>query len=706
MTMTMVLVGMLAQTLDEIALQGDDTVITQSVRVKPGTYRIPDAKADGIVRIKGEDLTIDFQGAVLIGATEDAKPDQFRGFGVIADECRNLTVKNLVVRGMKVGMYFKRCDGLTVTGCDVSGNFRQHLKSTPRAEDQGDWLWAYENDNNEWFRYGAGIYVENSKNVTLSRNRGRNGQNGICFSKVNDSWVIDNDMSFMSGWGLAMWRSCRNDVSNNKFDWCIRGFSYKTYHRGQDSAGILLYEQCHDNVFAYNSATHGGDGFFLYAGNETLERTGVGGCNRNVLYRNDFSHAAANGIEATFSDGNVFAENIMEECEHGVWAGYSYNTVIVGNVIRNCPNGISIEHGHDTLIEGNTFENDSVGVHVWWSPSERVKGRPYEKKQDTTSHGYTLARNTFKGGRAAIWLGATSDVRITENVIDSPLALRIQGKSEKIQVDVFDGKVDGPQPERVKLAVPKHELRVPATKGTQEALLPKGAPRGWRFIFVDEWGPYDFSGVRLHPNEVLAWGSAELQMLGPDVEFKVQDVMGGVTVEPLSGRLPAKLKVTMDGQAMRSFSFTVRAGEETVKATGVLMRSSWEVKFFNWGDQGPKQAPADWAALVAGKPVATRMLERLDNPWSGEDRVPGDFFATLATTRMDLPAGQYEIGTNSDDGVRVYVDDKRVIDNWDWHMPEDDKALVALEAGEHRFRVEHFEIDGHQQLRFWIRPVK
>jgi len=99
---------------------------------------------------------------------------------------------------------------------------------------------------------------------------------------------------------------------------------------GQDSAGILIYEQSNKNTFAYNSVTHGGDGFFLWAGQSTMD-TAKGGCNDNVVYGNDFSHAPTNGIEATFSR-NHFVNNLLRECWHGFWTGYSYDTLMSGNL--------------------------------------------------------------------------------------------------------------------------------------------------------------------------------------------------------------------------------------------------------------------------------------------------------------------------------------------------------------------------------------
>jgi hypothetical protein len=86
--------------------------------------------------------------------------------------------------------------------------------------------------------------------------------------------------------------------------------------------------------------------------------------------------------------------------------------------------------------------------------------------------------------------------------------------------------------------------------------------------------------------------------------------------------------------------------------------------------------------------------------------VPADHFATVSMAEIELPAGRYELRTISDDGVRVIVDGRRVIDNWTWHPPAENLAEIDLEAGKHALRIEHFEIDGVAQLQFWLAPAK
>ena len=58
----------------------------------------------------------------------------------------------------------------------------------------------------------------------------------------------------------------------------------------------------------------------------------------------------------------------------------------------------------------------------------------------------------------------------------------------------------------------------------------------------------------------------------------------------------------------------------------------------------------------------------------------------------------------TDDGIRVWVDKRLIIDDWTWHAPKENVATVELQAGEHDFRVEHFEIDGYAQLQLARAP--
>ena len=55
-------------------------------------------------------------------------------------------------------------------------------------------------------------------------------------------------------------------------------------------------------------------------------------------------------------------------------------------------------------------------------------------------------------------------------------------------------------------------------------------------------------------------------------------------------------------------------------------------------------------------------------------------FGMVAHTRLPLAKGAWEFSTLSDDGVRVTVDGKPVIENWAWHGPTRNTGQLTLEA--------------------------
>src|SRR5690606_28521285 len=158
----------------------------------------------------------------------------------------------------------------------------------------------------------------------------------------------------------TLFRSSRNMIAHDRMDWNVRGYSHGFFNRGQDSAALLMYEQSSENVVAFNTMTHSGDGLFLWAGQHTMD-TGEGGSNDNLFYRNDFSFAPTNGIEATFSR-NAFVANRIEGSWHGLWGGYSWESVILGNAFSNNAEAIAIEHGQVNAIAGNTFSGDTTAI--------------------------------------------------------------------------------------------------------------------------------------------------------------------------------------------------------------------------------------------------------------------------------------------------------------------------------------------------------
>lgn len=746
----------------EIVIDRDDIDIHESVKVKPGVYHVPDLNGDGVLRVQGMNLTVDLTGVTIVGSKEGALPDSFEGIAVRVVMSAEVTVKGGTLRGFRGGVYLQESTSCAVEGVDVSDNRAQRLKSTPsRCDDGADWLAPHFNDENEWWtNHGAGIYLDRCGHCTVKGCTGRRTQNGIALRSTHDTVVIDNDMSWMSGWGIAMWRSSKNEISHNRCDYGVRGYSFGRYDRGQDSSGILMFEQCSDNVIAYNSATHGGDGIFMYAGHETTQRTGEGGCNRNLLYRNDFSHAVANAIECTFSDENRFIENILDDSNYGVWAGYSYNTEIAGNLCRGERiAGVAIEHGHENRIEGNLFEDCRIGVELWWNENADFMKGPYGQKQNCRSEDYDISLNTFTRCPLGLRIGSTARASVNSNEFSKCSRLadlagpcpdfdftmnRILGESpgwfrndtgarleigpcwwEKGQPASTDDLACSLGPDTLKLDLGKVRGRTaePGLQGTMHATLVDLAgpgpfvagkstdPRaqGMNAIVVDEWGPCDPSVPKIFPTRQCAWNEAEIFLFGTEKHI-------GLQAENASAELKGRtIVVKPDNDKPGAHPFTLNLvipGLGKLTATGTILVASWDVEFRAWnpgegehGGYAKRLDDAHWNKLMAEPALVKATLPALQRPWENL-KVPHDHFTTRATATMTLPAGKWRLTTVSDDGVRVLVDGKKVIDNWTWHGPAPDEAVVTLADGAHEIVVEHFEIDGAEALEFTLEPVE
>jgi Nitrous oxidase accessory protein len=722
----------------------------------------PDTREDGsgaAVVVEGDGITVDFNGLTLRGTPDTAEPDARKGTGILV-RGKNITIKNARVHGYKVGLLAKNAPGLKLIDCDFSYNWKQRLKSTREREDLSDWMSFHQNEKGEWLRFGAGIYLDSCDGFLVRGCRITGGQCGLMVSRSNRGLAYNNDFSFLSAIGVGLYRSSDNRVLHNKIDWCVRGYSHGVYNRGQDSAGILVFEQCHRNTFAYNSVTHGGDGFFLWAGQTTMD-TGKGGCNDNVLFANDFSHAPTNGIEATFSR-NVFASNLLLECWHGVWGGYSYDTKITGNTFGWNAEAIAIEHGQDNLIADNRFLGDRTAVRLWSNKSAPDPNWGYPKHRDTRSRDYAVRGNSFQDVDVALDVRDTSGVRVAENNTfrETGMRLKLTGDTPGLVMaergDTAAAPVLRPLtpsagviPDALSTAAYLATFRsaawdpfrvqgkplVAPLKDGQKPFLPPDALRGRRYILVDEWGPYDF-------RRPILWAQGtgketgnmrRFDILGPKGTWKVKSLSPGVTLSATSGAVPGEVTATFaspDGGAAGAVDVRVEleyVGAATTDYRGIVTTAGkpvafgfsefrlpidWKVRWFRWDDDtDPRTKAEPFAALIAGTPLAEETRQGdLSYAWGGAPKagVPADRFATVAEGTFTAPPGDYVLEITTDDGCRVTLDGKPVLtDAWKYQGPTPYSRKVTLTGPPgtlHTLRVEHFEIDGYSTLQVRLRP--
>jgi hypothetical protein len=160
----------------------------------------------------------------------------------------------------------------------------------------------------------------------------------------------------------------------------------------------------------------------------------------------------------------------------------------------------------------------------------------------------------------------------------------------------------------------------------------------------------------------------------------------------------ARIYPILNAQAVRGFSSLT---DELDKEIIVLPPMTWNVRFHSWQRVGPMEPPADWEAVLTSP-----ILEELQmSPLSFHrahglptKRVPTDHFAVVATTEVVLSKGEYGFTIRFDDGVRLWVDNKIVFENWNFNHQTVKSVVVVLESGKHAIKVEYFQIDGGYAL--------
>jgi glucose/arabinose dehydrogenase len=204
---------------------------------------------------------------------------------------------------------------------------------------------------------------------------------------------------------------------------------------------------------------------------------------------------------------------------------------------------------------------------------------------------------------------------------------------------------------------------------------------------------------------------------------------------------PAGLRVALDGQPgttpleVRSVVGVVR----TLEALSPQVKDGTTYVFERWADgaTGPREFPtpskdtryrAVFRAVVDPSPAYGLRAEYFDTAhltgvkrervdptvdfrWktgSPDPALDGNTFSVRWTgSVVPRHSGTYTFYTQSNDGVRLWVDGRLLIDHWTRHETTEDSATLALEAGRaYSLRMEFFEHSGLATARlFWSSPT-
>ena len=208
-----------------------------------------------------------------------------------------------------------------------------------------------------------------------------------------------------------------------------------------------------------------------------------------------------------------------------------------------------------------------------------------------------------------------------------------------------------------------------------------------RPIIVDEWGPYDWKSPKLWPAGRSDETPLTLRVLGPPgrVDGDERARRDGVADSRASCCARSIVTPATTRRSISRVTLDYRGGEVDLSPRRAQRRRDsptrsatrrffapidWTINFFEYGDgTDPVKQPAAFAKLTAGAPLKTLSANRLDyiSGRALEDGVPRDRVALVAQGKTTLPPGTYMLQVISDDGVRVWMDDAVIIDEWTPH---------------------------------------
>ena len=625
--------------------RGAPLVVSADLRLEPGDYLRPDPGGRGVLRLEGhKGVTLDLRGVRLRGAEAGAAPDEFTGAGLVLRDCEDVRVLGGSFGGYRIAVRVEGCDGVSLEGLTVDPAAGERLVGSDALPHPHDRLELRSARSEHWLdAYGAAIAVVDSSRVEVRGARVRGGQNGLVVLGSEGCRFVENDLSYLSGWGIALSHADGNLIAGNRCDVVTRRGSWSGAEPDHGATGILLTGASSGNVIAGNSARGGSAG-----GRERFEAQSPGSDNRWVA--NDFSRSACVGLELRNARGS--------------WA--------VGNRIEDVRGaGLAVRGGTRLLLEGNALDG--------------VFG---EGLSLVGSESLTVARNEIRDcDRGLVVSAGGLDA-------EAPRQLRLEGNrfEENIQDLVLeqcvglelldnDFEAGNPPPHLDGLAwegEPELTGRaVWARLADADGHLPSGRCQGARLRAPASTPPAVLS-------ELAAWS--------PPAPF------GELPKRPAarrrSGEEPTVLGLFGPWDPEGGTPRPSEAG-----ARGLLAGARWQTTWFRWGVQSDPRGDLEAWRARRFEPLDRAVVEDWSDPWGGDDArrlaLPFEQFGLVARTTVEVARdGTYQLRAVSDDGLRLSVDDVPVLEDWTWHAARQRTAMIELAAGSHELLLEYFQVDG------------
>jgi len=129
------------------------------------------------------------------------------------------------------------------------------------------------------------------------------------------------------------------------------------------------------------------------------------------------------------------------------------------------------------------------------------------------------------------------------------------------------------------------------------------------------------------------------------------------------------------------------------------------------GFSGPLRMQVFANKTLAGEPAYSGIVDKIDFNWSGKGPAAGvgatNFSIRWTGKIRPETTGKYMFSAGSDDGVRVFVNANRIINDWTDHAFRTKTAILELEAGRnYEIGVEYYQGMGEAAIKFGWGAVK
>ncbi len=355
--------------------------LSESISLSADTFYLDPLPGDSaVLTISGNDLVIDFNGAVLHSKANIQQPDQFQGWAIRILGGRNIELRNLNVRGFAGAIWAEEVEGLRIKYSDLSYLQRQTdtiaIHSEPRAV--ADFL-------------PAAIYLQNCSSVELQEVTIHHCRHGIVLNHCSQGKVYNCQVRHQQGVGMALLHSTQNWLGHNQVDW--------------NQWGIYVGNNSPKNTIAYNSVTHCETGFWLE--DEKSEQ--------QLLFDNDFSYATQQGVRLAGSQNMIY--NRLNDCALAVEGQNMANSLVIGNQWQACDqDSVWLEKGANIWQDNSAAQRPDYSLVASYAPEPLTDGQTaFSTASQWKGRGYRLLDEwgPYDFREPRIWLRKVDGQRYT-----------------------------------------------------------------------------------------------------------------------------------------------------------------------------------------------------------------------------------------------------------------------------------------------------